>query len=385
MFSTYFTPITAAIFALIVIGILTAIPWMIYNYRKYGFLSFWQTVIIFSFIFYALSAYFLVILPLPDVRDTCASGGLVTRYVQPIPFFFVYEILQEGTVFFSQPSTYINFIKHPAFLPAFFNLLILFPLGVYMRYFRGKQMTFMKMLGLGFLTSLFFELTQLSGLYGIYHCPYRTFNVDDLILNTLGAGLGYLVAPIILALIPKKENLQKKSEHIFQTGRVRPLAQLLAILIDYTVVYVTWLALAGLLALDSPLVKMFYLTLGLFFMQYLVPLWTKGTSLGMRCLRFTLKREEKARSWSRALLIRWVAIIFPWFTYQSIQIVLEHAVLDMDSAYYSFRVFLDLGLFLFLVLIGFFLFIHIIRIIRQKGKQAFYFDDIAKLYASYRK
>jgi VanZ like family len=37
------------------------------------------------------------------------------------------------------------------------------------------------------------ELTQLTGLWGLYPCAYRQFNVDDLILNTLGVTAGFLL------------------------------------------------------------------------------------------------------------------------------------------------------------------------------------------------
>lgn len=38
------------------------------------------------------------------------------------------------------------------------------------------------------------ELTQLTGLWGLYPCAYRQFDVDDLILNSLGVVVGYFVA-----------------------------------------------------------------------------------------------------------------------------------------------------------------------------------------------
>ena len=40
--------------------------------------------------------------------------------------------------------------------------------------------------------SLGVELTQLTGIWGLYPCPYRQFDVDDLILNTGGVVLGFL-------------------------------------------------------------------------------------------------------------------------------------------------------------------------------------------------
>jgi hypothetical protein len=38
------------------------------------------------------------------------------------------------------------------------------------------------------------ELTQLTGIWGLYPCAYRQFNVDDLMLNALGVVVGFLLA-----------------------------------------------------------------------------------------------------------------------------------------------------------------------------------------------
>lgn len=40
------------------------------------------------------------------------------------------------------------------------------------------------------------ELTQLTGLWGLYACAYRQFNVDDLILNAIGVVVGFLVGRV---------------------------------------------------------------------------------------------------------------------------------------------------------------------------------------------
>ncbi|WP_210530257.1 VanZ family protein [Rubellimicrobium arenae] len=44
---------------------------------------------------------------------------------------------------------------------------------------------------LGCGLSLAVELTQLTGIWGLYPCAYRKFDVDDLILNILGVAAGY--------------------------------------------------------------------------------------------------------------------------------------------------------------------------------------------------
>ena len=41
---------------------------------------------------------------------------------------------------------------------------------------------------------LLVELSQLTGLFGIYPCAYRLFDVDDLILNFAGILSGFLAA-----------------------------------------------------------------------------------------------------------------------------------------------------------------------------------------------
>ena len=38
------------------------------------------------------------------------------------------------------------------------------------------------------------ELTQLTGVWGVYPCAYRQFNVDDLMLNALGMLAGFILA-----------------------------------------------------------------------------------------------------------------------------------------------------------------------------------------------
>ncbi|MGS4946636.1 VanZ family protein [Meridianimarinicoccus sp. RP-17] len=43
------------------------------------------------------------------------------------------------------------------------------------------------------------ELTQLTGVWGLFPCPYRQFNVDDLILNMTGVLSGFVLVRRVLA------------------------------------------------------------------------------------------------------------------------------------------------------------------------------------------
>lgn len=87
------------------------------------------------------------------------------------------------------------------------------PFGVYLRYYFCYH--WRKTLQLSFLLSLFFELTQLSGLYFVYPGSYRLFDVDDLIVNTAGSMIGFALAGPVSRLLPTRQELDTVS---FQRG-----------------------------------------------------------------------------------------------------------------------------------------------------------------------
>ena len=76
-----------------------------------------------------------------------------------------------------------------------------------------------------FLLSLFFELTQLTGLNFIYSRPYRLFDVDNLMINTLGEILGYFIMNKLKVLLPSREEIN-------DSVKVSVLRRITSILID---------------------------------------------------------------------------------------------------------------------------------------------------------
>lgn len=58
---------------------------------------------------------------------------------------------------------------------------------------------------MGFAVSLLIETAQLTGIFHLYPCSYRLFDVDDLIWNTLGALLGYAVAALANRALPRRD------------------------------------------------------------------------------------------------------------------------------------------------------------------------------------
>lgn len=200
---TYLFPIKMAMISFPILAGFLTIPFAIYNYRKYGYVNKWRTFILFSFLLFLITAYYLVILPVPETRDIKSIQRPGTVHYNLKPFQFVRDTLKETRVNIKNPGTYKYLLGERAFLQGAFNVLLLFPLGVYLRYYFKKNLK--ETIIITFLVSLFFELTQLSGLYGYYNAPYRLFDIDDLFLNTLGGTIGYLITPIFLFFLPKAE------------------------------------------------------------------------------------------------------------------------------------------------------------------------------------
>lgn len=190
-------------------ALLFTTPFVIVQYKKHQSVNYERAFVLYSMVFYLLCAYFMVILPLPD-REYVKT--LTTVKMQLMPFHFVREFIRDSGFLLTEPSTYLPAFKSFAFLQAAFNVLLTVPFGFYLRYY--FKISFRKTLLISFLFSLFFELTQLSGLYFIYPRPYRLFDVDDLFLNTLGGITGYGVCGLcgrILPSVEKADSIPKKS------------------------------------------------------------------------------------------------------------------------------------------------------------------------------
>lgn len=213
MLSQYLAPIESALVFFPLIAALFTLPYMLYEYRKYGALLFLRTVVVYSFILYMMCAYFLTVLPLPSQEKV---AGMTTPYYQLVPFNDVLDIFRNPKIVWNQPRTYIYLIKSSAFIQVVFNVLLTVPFGVYLRYFFKKNLRQTVILSLGL--SLFFELTQLSGLYFIYPRPYRLADVCDLTTNTLGGFLGYCLAPWLTRFLPSADRMSEvayqRSEHV---------------------------------------------------------------------------------------------------------------------------------------------------------------------------
>lgn len=229
---TYIFPITTALISFPIIAFFFTFPFVIYQYRKHGYISKLRIFILYSMLLYLITAYYLVILPLPRTRDILSLQKPGTQYYVLTPFSFIKDIIKETRIDIKNPTTYIDLLKERAFLQAAFNAILLTPLGVYLRYYFNKDMK--KTIIICFGMSLFFELTQLTGLYGYYNAPYRLFDVNDLILNTFGGFIGYVIEPIFSFFLPNAAEIDKEID--LNSIRVSYFRRFLAVSIDLIII-----------------------------------------------------------------------------------------------------------------------------------------------------
>ncbi|MEK3890172.1 VanZ family protein [Bacillus sp. FSL K6-3431] len=135
----------------------------------------------YSFIIYILNVARLTLghIHLPPFTD---MAGIQIQFT---PFYFVADFVsiyrQNGLDWFFWNSVKLTF----------YNLIMLLPLGIYLSLLFNIK-TVKKAALIIFLTSLTIEISQLIlSYFGII--SIRTFNVDDLILNTLGGCIGFVL------------------------------------------------------------------------------------------------------------------------------------------------------------------------------------------------
>ncbi|MCW5954509.1 MAG: VanZ family protein, partial [Propionibacteriaceae bacterium] len=169
------------------LAVLTFLPVVAARYRKAGRLRGVDLITLLAVATYAVALWTYTLIPLPDGNDfTCAGANLR-------PFAFVDDI-REAIAKAGGFSW-----RNRALLQAAFNVVLFLPLGYFLRVLARRGIVIATLAG--FAISAAIELTQRTGIWGLYRCAYRVFDVDDLILNTSGAFLGSLLAIPVVAVL----------------------------------------------------------------------------------------------------------------------------------------------------------------------------------------
>lgn len=354
---SYVTSIKTAIFVFPIVAFLFTIPFILHQYHKYGSIHKLRVFIIYSFILYMMCTYFLVILPLPKMSEVTSS---YKDMMQVIPFSFIRDFLRETSLVITNPKTYLPALKEPCVYTVVFNIFMTVPFGMYLRYYFKYDLK--KVFVASFLLSLFFEFTQLSGLYFIYKGPYRLFDVDDLILNTSGGVLGYLLFGLLKSWLPSRERIDEDS---YMNGKIVSGLRRMTIFGLDTFLYLFIYTLIFIF------IQIEHLGVFLFLIYFgLIPLILCGKTLGSKFLNVEMEVPNHLflRMIFKNIFLYFYYFVLPFFFTWAC--VYGMNVFDL-SAYGKIMILLSLLVFLLLFYLIHFLILFI------KGK--IYYDKIFKM------
>lgn len=156
-----------------------------------------SNVLSFIFFVYLISIMFLTLLPIPIDPIVKSEGIFPQQENNFIPFYVFWEVFNQKMLLTS------------AILNVGGNLLLLFPFGfLYPFIKKHRKVTLLSVFRLGALFSICIEVMQ-STISILINYQYRSFDIDDIILNTLGVAFGFLMFKLVNFII--KPNFQVKS------------------------------------------------------------------------------------------------------------------------------------------------------------------------------
>lgn len=164
----------------VVVGVLLFVPFVALSYRRRGGFGLGRFMLWGAAFGSFLAIWICALLPLPDPGTiVCASANVEVTVIADHVRTAVMR--RRGGAAATDPA-----------LQLLLSMLLFVPLGFLLRVLGGRGVTTALVAGL--LLSGFIEVTQLTGVWGLYPCAYRAFDVGDLLANTLGAVLGSLLA-----------------------------------------------------------------------------------------------------------------------------------------------------------------------------------------------
>lgn len=277
-----------------ILSALLTLPILAYLYHRDGRLRFSSMVGTYLSVLYVLGLGCFTLYPLPDGTP----GPGITYGIEPNfnPLSFVNDIAKDGL---------------KAVFQLVFNVLFFVPLG----FIAGRlgRMKLIPTVLVGVATSALIEIAQLTGLFGLYPFAYRCCDVDDLICNTLGAVIGWLLARLFSRFVPEPR------ESLEITKRPGLVRRVVALWIDLTLVW-----LGGMIAYSaitfllrsynaSLAVELFINTsytssdvleltwlVAFVIMEVIIPWFNNGSTLGGMFVRMTC--ESRSRTPGRRLL-----------------------------------------------------------------------------------
>jgi glycopeptide antibiotics resistance protein len=172
------------------------VPQLLTQLARHGGLRLRGIVTTAAVLLYGCMTLAVVFLPLPG-----PGTRRLSQTVQLHPFQWITDI---HTELLKHGEPLSQWFMTQTFQQACMNVLLFVPLGVFARILwrRGLIGTTL----IGFTASLLIEITQVTANFGTAPYVYRVFDVDDLMNNTFGAGVGWVFGALLLALLRAKRS-----------------------------------------------------------------------------------------------------------------------------------------------------------------------------------
>lgn len=284
--SSYLVSVQYAAVLFPAVAFVFTVPFLLRQYKKFGAVPLWRTATVYSFILYGMIVYFLTILPLPTIEHV---AQMTTARWSLVPLASVWEYIGKHGFSPLSLTSWAGLLTSDAAFELTCNILMFVPLGLYLRYLFNWNAR--KTLCAACAFSLFLELTQLSGLYGVYPRPYRLFDVDDLLNNPLGAMAGWALEPLAQRVLPTQRQLDALA---YRSGaRVPVLRRFFSFCVDWLVL-LTALTVCGAAGLFSRAWLIPAVCAGAF-LYFVVLQWALGgTTPGKSLVRLRIESTDAA-------------------------------------------------------------------------------------------
>ncbi|WP_198680826.1 VanZ family protein [Lentzea terrae] len=201
MMASYWETARTGFLAFVGIGLLVLVPLVLLHYFRFRRVEPRRAFVLYGLLAYGLVALALIFLPFPaDPARVCQGEQMLST----VPFQWWTDM--NNNLAANGRSGVLAMVRSQAFLQQLFNVALFVPLGAVLRKAYGKGPLAVVAIGLGI--SLAVEVVQYTGNFGYYACPYRIADVDDLMSNTFGSLLGWMVAPaaVVVPRVPASED-----------------------------------------------------------------------------------------------------------------------------------------------------------------------------------
>jgi hypothetical protein len=186
--STQLTLAAIALGAGFLAGVLVFVPFVALSYRRRGTLEPDRTLLWAGALVYFWAIWAFTLLPMPEPGTIRCAGVNLD----------LLALRHDISLALARHGLGVGLLTDGVILHLGLNVLLFAPLGFFLRILGHRGVLTAALSGLA--VSLFVEVTQLTGVWGLYPCAYRVFDVDDLATNTTGALLGSLLALLVPGL-----------------------------------------------------------------------------------------------------------------------------------------------------------------------------------------